>query len=239
MIVLYLFARGIHRRYAAVVLTGALALLLSAGMILRMNPSSANWTSDLSANISASVDGGYNDPRPANQQAVCDINLQAITGIFFADVREFNAAAWAVFLALLAVGIAIVLRTKAGPEMNLLSLGALAALSLTPVYHRFYDTRMLLISIPAVVIVYQKRRLLGAFIGALTVLAVISVQSRVQFILLQHAMWQSIVQNKFLFILLLREQNLELPILFCLYIAAICRIRFPGVPAKVTASAAC
>jgi hypothetical protein len=52
-------------------------------------------------------------------------------------------------------------------------------------------------------------------------------------------MWQSIVQNKFLFILLLREQNLELPILFCLYIAAICRIRFPGVPAKVTASAAC
>ena len=94
LIVLYLLVRGIHRRYAAVALAGAFALLLSAGLILRMNPSSANWTSDISANISASMDSGFNNPRPANEQAVCNINLQAITSIFFADARKFNAAAW-------------------------------------------------------------------------------------------------------------------------------------------------
>ena len=37
---------------------------------------------------------------------------------------------------------------------------------------------MLLITIPAVVIVYQKRRLLGAMIGVVTVLITIPVQSR-------------------------------------------------------------
>ncbi len=238
LIVLYLLVRGIHRRYAAVALAGAFALLLSAGLILRMNPSSANWTSDISANISASMDSGFNNPRPANEQAVCNINLQAITSIFFADARKFNAAAWAVFLVLLAAGGAVILRVKADPEVNLLALGALAALTLTPVYHRFYDTRMLLISIPAVAIVYRKSRLWGAFIGILTVLAIISVQSRLQFILQHHALWQSIMQNKFLFILLLREQNLELPILFCLYIVAICLMRFPDVRAKATVSEA-
>jgi hypothetical protein len=237
LIVVYLLVRRIHWRYAVMAVAGALALFLSAGLILSLHPRSADWTSDLSANISAAVDvGGINDPRPANEISVCDINLQTITSIFFADAREFNAAAYAVFLALLAVLIAAILRTKAGPEMHLLSIAALAALSLTPVYHRFYDTRMLLITIPAVVIVYQKRRLLGAFICALTVLEVISVQSRVQAFLDQHAMWQSILQNKFLFILLLRQQNLELPVLFCLYVVAIFTIRFPSAPAKATAS---
>ena len=68
------------------------------------------------------------------------------------------------------------------------------------------------------VIVFQKRRLLGAVIAVLTVLAVVSVQYRVQMFLLQQAKWQSVLANKFLFILLLRQQNLELLILFCLYL---------------------
>jgi hypothetical protein len=114
--------------------------------------------------------------------------------------------------------------------MHLLSVAALAALSLTPVYHGFYDTRMLLISVPAVVIVYQKRRLLGAGIGVLTILSVVSVQDRVQKIFLHHAMLQSMLSHKILFVLFLRQQNLELPLLFCLYMFAIFAIRFPSVP---------
>ncbi len=232
LIVLSLLVYRIHRRYALAAVAGALALLLSAGLILSLHPLSADWTSSLRTNISASLEAGaVNDFRPANQESFYFINLQAITSVFFTDAREYNAIAYAVFLALLAMWITAILRTKASPEMHLLSIAALAALSLTPVYHRFYDTRMLLITIPAVVIVYQKRRLLGAFIGALTLLAVISVQSRVQVFLLHHAMWQSVLQNKFLFILLLRQQNLALPILFCLYMVAIFTIRFPSVPA--------
>ena len=72
-----------------------------------------------------------------------------------------------------------VLRANAGQELHFLALAAVR-LSLTPVYHRFYDTRLLLLTIPAVLIV-QKRRLLGTLIAVLTTLSVVSVQYRVNF----------------------------------------------------------
>jgi hypothetical protein len=114
---------------------------------------------------------------------------------------------------------------NAGQELHFLALAAVTVLSLTPVYHRFYDTRLLLLTIPAVLIVFQKRRPLGSLIAVLTILAVISVQYRVQAFLLQHGEWQSVLQNKFLLILLLRQQNLELLMLFWLYLFAIVSIR--------------
>ena len=105
-------------------------------------------------------------------------------------------------------------RSNAAPEMHFFALAALSILSLMPIYHRFYDTRLLLLTVPAVVIVFQKRRGLGTVIAALTVLAVISVQYRVQVFLVQHGEWQSLLQHKFLFVLVLRQQNLELLMLF-------------------------
>jgi hypothetical protein len=228
LIVLYLLAQRIHWRYAAAALTGALVLLLSAGLMLRLHPQSADWSSTLRANLTATLGpGGSADPRPANEEAVGDENLQTLTSIFFADARMFNAAAYAIFATLLAALIMAVLKSDARQELHFLALAAVTLLSLTPVYHRFYDTRLLLLTIPAVLIVFQKRRLLGALIAALTLLAVISVQYRVQVFLLHHAQWQTVVQNKFLLILLLRQQNLELLILFCLYLGVIVSTRSP------------
>jgi hypothetical protein len=235
LIVLYLLAQRIHWRYAAAALTGALALLLSAGLILRLHPRSADWTSTLRGNLSATLSrGGSADPRPANVEAVGDPNLQTLTSIFFADARIFNAAAYAIFLILLAALTMVVLRANAGQELHFLALAAVSVLSLTPVYHRFYDTRLLLLTIPAVLIVFQKRRLLGALIAVLTTLSVVSVQYRVRVFLLQRAQWQSVLHNKSLFILLLRQQNLELLLLFWLYLIAIVSIRSSGAPAMAS-----
>jgi Glycosyltransferase family 87 len=232
LIVLYLLAQRIHARYAALAMAGALAILLSAGFILRMHPQSFAWVATLRANLTATLDtGGSADPRPANQQAIGDTNLQALSSIFFADARRFNAVAYSVFLFLLAAGIIIVARANAGPELHLVAIGALSILSLMPVYHRFYDTRLLLLSIPGVLIISQKRRILGAIVGALTVVSVVSVQYRVQVFLLQHQQWQNLLQNKLLFILLLRQQNLELLLLFCLYLFAMLSMRFYRTPA--------
>ena len=239
LIVVYLLAQRIHWRYAALALTGALALLLSAGLILRLHPRSSDWTSTLRANLSATLGpGGSADPRPANIEAVGDANLQTLTSIFFSAPKTFNRAAYAIFIVLLAALITVVLRVNAGQELHFLALAAVTLLSLTPVYHRFYDTRLLLLTIPAVLIVFQKRRLLGSLIAVLTLLAVISVQYRVQAFLLQHAEWQSVLQNKFLLILLLRQQNLELLMLFWLYLFAIVSIRSSNTP-EMESSPAC
>jgi hypothetical protein len=216
-------------------MVGAAAILLCASLILGHHPRSSGWASTLRANLSATLSpGGSADPRPANPQAIGDENLQALTSIFFAEAGQFNAAAYAVFLALYGVGLVVVLRAQRGLELHLVALGALSILTLMPVYHRFYDTRLLLLSVPAVVIVFQKRRALGAVIAVLTVLTTISVQYRVQTYLLQQGKWQTVLANKFLFILLLRPQNLVMLFLFLLYLGAIYSLRFSSQVAMET-----
>ncbi|MGC2399986.1 MAG: glycosyltransferase family 87 protein [Acidobacteriaceae bacterium] len=232
LLVLYLVIRRIHWRYAAVSLAGAGALLLCAGLILRHHPRSAGWTSTLQSNLSTTLSpGGSADPRPQNPQAIGDINLQTLSSIFFADARKFNTAAYALFLGLMAAGVAAVLRASRLPETHLIALAALSILSLMPVYHRFYDSRLLLLSVPAAMIVFEKRRLLGASIVILTALSAVSIQYRLQMSLLESGQWHSVVANKFLLILLLRQQNLELFLLYCLYLAAIFSFRSPGAAA--------
>jgi hypothetical protein len=228
-IVLYFLAQRIYWRYAAFAMAGAALLLLCAGLILGQHSRSAGWASTLRANLSATLSpGGSADPRPANPQAIGDQNLQTLTSIFLAKAGQFNAAAYAIFLALFGAGMVVVLRANRGPELHLVALGALSILTLMPVYHRFYDTRLLLLSVPAVVIVFQKRRLFGTVIAVLTVLTAVSVQYRVQMFLLQQGKWQSVLANKFLFILLLRHQNLLMLVLFLLYLAVIFSLRLSG-----------
>jgi Glycosyltransferase family 87 len=232
LVALYFLAQKAYWRYAAVTLAGALMLFLSASLVLRLHPKSAGWTSTLRANLAATLSpGGSADPRQANQEAIGDTNLQALTSIFFKDAEKFNLVAYGIFLGLLAVWIIVVPRSNASLDIHFLALAALSILSLMPIYHRFYDTRLLLLTVPAVVIVYRKRRLLGTVIAVLTALAVISVQYRVQVFLVQHAEWQNILRHKFLFILILRQQNLELLILFGLYLVAILGIRFSSASA--------
>jgi hypothetical protein len=221
-IVLYFLAQKIYWRYAAFALAGAALLLLWACLILEHHPRSAGWASTLRANLSATLSpGGSADPRPANLQAIGDENLQALTSIFIARAGQFNTAAYAIFLALFGAGVVVVQRANRGPELHRVALGALSILTLMPIYHRFYDTRLLLLSVPAVLIVFQRRRVWGTVIAVLTVLAAVSVQYRVQMFLLQQGKWQSVLANKFLFVLLLRHQNLLMLLLFLLYLAAI------------------
>jgi hypothetical protein len=232
LIVLYFLAQRTYWRYAFVALAGALVLLLSAVLILQVRPDSAHWLSTLRGNLSSTLNsGGSADPRPANQVAIGDTNLQSLTSIFFADTRTFNFAAYAVFLVLLSLWIMAVARSNISPEMHYLALAPLSVLSLLPIYHRFYDTRLLLLTVPAVIAVFQKRRALGSLILILTVLAVVSVQYRVQYFVIQRGAWQTIMHHKFLFILLLRQQNIELIILFGLYLMAILGARGAKVPA--------
>jgi hypothetical protein len=237
-IVLYFLAQKIYWRYAACALAGAALLLLWAGLVLGHHPRSAAWASTLRANLSATLSpGGSADPRPPNPQAIGDQNLQALTSIFIAKAGQFNAAAYSIFLVLYGAGIVLVLRAHRGPELHLVALGALSILTLMPVYHRFYDTRLLLLSVPAVVVVFQKRRVLGVVIAVLTVLTTVSIQYRVQMFLLQQGKWQSVLANKLLFILLLRHQNLLMLFLFLLYLVAIFSLRLSG-PAAIEASPA-
>ncbi len=218
----YLLLRGIHAKYAAAASAGAIALLVCGALVLQQHPGSAAWLTTLEHNLSATLaPGGSADPRPENQQSVGDINLQALTSIYLVNSVAFDRVAQGIFLLLLTVWVVAVLRSQATWNTHLLALSALAVLSLMPVYHRFYDARLLLLTIPAVVLICERRRVLGGLIAALTLLTVISVQYRVQAYLLAHAQFARLLHNKVLFLLLLRQQNIGLLLLFGLYVVAI------------------
>jgi hypothetical protein len=230
LLVLYFLTRKAQWRSAVLICTGALGLLVTACGVLTTHPQSMMWPATLRSNLSATLDtGGSADPRPANPQAIGDTNLQALSSIFLPKAHEFNAAAYGVFVMLFGLWALVAFRTEQSPW---LALGALAVLSLTPIYHRFYDTRLLLISIPALLVVWQRRRILAVAMCGLTLCAVVSVQYRVQLYLLQHAQWQNVLERKLLFVLLLRQQNLEILALFGLYLFALFALRIPAPAVK-------
>jgi hypothetical protein len=228
LIVLYLFFRGVHRRYAALAIAGALTLLLCSGLILVKHPQSADWVSDVHANVSRAVaPGATDDPRPTNEQAGAALNLQTITSIFFRDEKAFNYAAYAVFGALFVAWAVAVLRMNSTFENHLLSLGALSVLTLLPVYHRNYDSRLLLLSIPAALIVLERRRIIGACLCVLVALATVSIQYWAQLILKRDGLLQTVQRNKPLLILLLRETDIRLLVIFFLFMVALFNVRDP------------
>jgi len=227
LIVLYLLLRKIHWRSIMLALTGALVLLLLACLILEIHPQSRDWASRLRANQADTLKlGRVNDPRPANAIAIGDANLQTITSIFFVNPTAFNDVAYGVFAVLLSLFIVAILKAGSDGGIDYLALGALSGLSLLAVYHRHYDTRLLLLAIPSISIVFQKRRFLGAVIAATTVLSITCVQCRLLVLVEAHAGLKAILQEKFLFMLLLRQQNLALLLLCCLYVIVIFTTRF-------------
>jgi hypothetical protein len=226
-VVLFLLLRGVRRGHAGAAMAAALVLMVAGGSILKSRPASADWVAELRSNvINAQTGGEANDPGPDYPRSIGSLQLQSITSVFLADPQWYDAAAYvisAIFLAIVAVGVA---RSRPGLENHLLAVGTLAVVTLFPVYHRFYDSRLLILALPAALLVFRERRVLGATLCALTVLATFSIQYRTQDYLLKHGMWQAVRDNKLLFVLLLREQTLLLLLVACLLILALFTIRF-------------
>lgn len=226
LIVLYFLFKGVHRRYAAMAMTGAVTLLLIGGMILKMHPESANWVADWRSNLSSAVAPGASaDPRPGNDLNAGDLNLQTVTSVFFKDEKAFNGAAYVVFGVLFAGWVVAVMRMNPTLENYLLSIGALSVLTLLPIYHRGYDSRLLILSIPAALIVFAKRRTLGVFVCVLVALATVSIQHWLRIPLIREDLMQTVQQNKLLLVFVFRENVIRLLALFCLLFVAFINIR--------------
>lgn len=223
VILLYFLAKRIHRWHTVAAMAGAVAILLTAGLILGIRPQSRDWIPALRANVEQSIQPGQvNDPRPDNSGAIGIVNLQTVTSVFFQDSKVFNAVAWGVFALLLAVWVGVAFKTNSGAERHYLMIASLAILSLFPIYHRSGDDMMLLITVPAIVDILIRRRSLGLWISFLTFLLCMNgytIALRTGFVA-HHGGLAGLLQHKVFFILLLRPQCLLLLALFGLYLAA-------------------
>lgn len=222
LVVLYFLICGSKRRYASIAIGGSICILMIASGTLWARPQSHNWINQLRETQAVSASPGQcNDPRPGNKSAIGDVHIQTVTSIFLSSSKAFNGAAYGIVLGLVLLALVGVIKANLWSSNNILVLAFIATISLLPIYHRHYDNRVLILTIPAVVALANKQKVLAGAVVATTTLAIICVQCRLQDALLQRGLFEAISRSKLLFILLLRQQNLAILLLCCLYLISL------------------
>ncbi len=147
----FLLAGGLHRRRALQVaaLTGALALA-AVGWLTSLAP---NWLPEMRSNLSAiSLAGGLNEPgltSMTGHTAGMVIDLQAVTSAIWNDPHIYNLVTYLACGILISIWAFITLRSTFSVANAWLALATAVPLTLLITYHRPYDAKLLLLTIPA------------------------------------------------------------------------------------------
>ena len=161
---LYFFlAGGVNRKRAiqAALLTAA----LSVPAVLWVNHAAPNWTQEWHANMAtAEARGGTSDPGPTSEAShglAMVISLQSAISIFWDDPHIYNPASYLICAPILLLWGYVALRNRPTPSSAWLALASIAAITMLPVYHRQYDARLLLLTVPACVMLWAESGLIG------------------------------------------------------------------------------
>ena len=163
---LFFFLAGrIYRKRALQTLSMMVALSLPA--VLWVAHVSPHWMQEWRSNVAAfSQPGGFSDPSLASSYAhggATVISLQAVTSAFWNDPHIYNLASYLVTAPLLLVWAFVTLRSRPSAKRDWLALAAIASLSTIFVYHHLYDTKLLLLTVPACAMLWAEGGLTGWF----------------------------------------------------------------------------
>ena len=164
----FLFAGGVYRKRALQTLLATIVLGLPS--MIWMWYSAPQWMMEWNSNLSAlSAHGGITDPGPASLGSHglnMVISLQAAISVFRDDPRIYNPVSYIVCAPLLLAWAFVALRSRGSRSRAWLGIAAVAALSMLPIYHRQYDTKLLLLTVPGCAMLWAE----GGLIGWLAVL---------------------------------------------------------------------
>ncbi|UWZ82554.1 glycosyltransferase family 87 protein [Occallatibacter riparius] len=134
-----------------------------------------NWIAELRANLlSTFAPGQLNSPdNPLTDPAVrgpMNVSLQTITAIYWSHPAIYNAVAYVVLAVLLLVWLTAAVRSMQNPW---LLLAAIVPIAVITGYHRQYDTRLLILAVPACALLSRAGCRLGRLAVAFTFAAAI------------------------------------------------------------------
>jgi hypothetical protein len=89
------------------------------------------------------------------------VNLQTIFSAFWSDPHIYNLAAYLVCGPLLLIWAVVAFRSRSTSSNTWLALAAIAALTMLPFYHRQYDAKLLLLTVPACAMLWAERGIVG------------------------------------------------------------------------------
>jgi hypothetical protein len=152
LIWLYFLLAGKTQRKQAIQ-AGALAVALALIGTLWVSHVAPHWVSELRSNLATiSAPGGINEPGPTSIGVGSPdmiIDLQTVVSIFHDDPRVYNPITYSICGTILTAWLIVILRSRPSPENALFALVSGAALSMLVTYHRSYDAKLLLLSVPA------------------------------------------------------------------------------------------
>lgn len=154
MIWLYLLlAGGICRKRALNILSVATAISLPTFIwVWRVAP---HWITELRSNLLYfGVRGGLNDPSPASTGPHTMINLQVVLSWLRDDPRFYNLASYLIFAIPLLLWVWVTLRSPFSREKAMMAIATIVPLSMLPLYHQLYCTKLLMLTIPALGILW-------------------------------------------------------------------------------------
>jgi len=146
----FLLAGGIYRKRALQTLIVVAVISLPA--ILWVSHVAPHWIEELHSNLAVTSErGDLNDPGPASlsRPGPGIIDLQAVVSVFRDDPLIYKPVSYLICGALLAIWSITTLKSRFSQHGAWFALAAIAALSMLPVYHRQYDTKLLLLAVPA------------------------------------------------------------------------------------------
>jgi hypothetical protein len=173
----FLLAGGVYRKRAWQV--AGVALVLVALSVLWVSQVSLHWIEEWRANIAAtSVHGDLNDPGPTsigNQAVGMIVSLQSVISYFWDDPHIYNPIALLIGGSLILVWCIVTLRSRPSREGALLAIASMAALSLLPIYHRQYDAKIVLLTLPACAVLWAQKSPLRKAATAITAVGIVFV----------------------------------------------------------------
>lgn len=149
----FLLAGGAYRKYACYTLLIIIAIGFPA--LMWVGSVEPHWIRDLQSNLLAFAGhGGLNDPGPASTGPGTMINLQVVFSRIWDNSGFYNLASYSLFALLLLAWIWTTLRSGFSVQKAWLAIAAIVPLSMLPIYHQLYSTKLLLLTVPAMAMLW-------------------------------------------------------------------------------------
>ena len=159
----FLLAGGVYRKRALQTLLVTAVLSLPA--ILWVSQIAPNWMREWQSNVAAiSAHGSVNDPGlvfVTGPLSGMVIDLQSVIGIFRNNPHIYNPVSYLICGALLAVWLVRTLRLRFTQTAAWVALAAVVPLTILVTYHRPYDAKLLLLTIPACALLWAEGGVTG------------------------------------------------------------------------------
>ena len=225
----FLVAGPLHRKRA--MLSAALAVALGLVAVVWVSHVAPNWPTELRSNLAAiSGPGGINEPGPASigvSSPDMIIDLQTVISVFASVPQVYNGLSYLVCALLLCVWMIAIRRTERSTRNALLALVSAAALSMLVTYHRSYDAKLLLLTIPACALLWKEGKLIR-WIAFVLSAGTVLMTGDIPLAMLTHAtrnmrLYSDGLTEKLLFVLLARPAPLLLLAVSVIYLLLMMR----------------